>query len=340
MKSLAIWYEPKKNQESAISPDLNLHFNHWKLRKAGWNLWDKNEYLLDIGLRINNGDSIAFVCIYLPQEIKEITEILEDLGSSLKDKRLLTAVFNEKYDPRPLDSKKYFEVKEGDNTLFYIYGLDIKSDVTSDVGFGGTIVKFPFNSISGHDTYYRLRLKTDFVKRFSYNYRPKSSYLESIFSSIELLDFRLNDTRNLNLSLLELISKSGQMFNISLIHLFVMRNLNDEYILSDLKLNNVRQLEEETWGNYLGHSEKKPKYKYDKVIAYHLKNKVVEGGNSIEDYSALLKFKFEDRVLNQYFIYLIVFGLGIGVFGNTLHDILKCFLNPYCNIIEHLKTIF
>lgn len=126
-----------------------------------------------------------------------------------------------------------------------------------------------------------------------------------------------------NLSLLEDIDNNGKRFKISLIHLFIMRSINDDYIISDIDLKGIRQLEEGTWNSYLGSNI----YEYKKTIAYHLKVKATSDENGkwkyIEDYNALIKFRFEDSRLFKYFLYLLIFALTTSVIGNYIFKYLN-----------------
>lgn len=323
MKSLVFWYEPKEENDSSISnAELQLHFNHWKLEEKN-NSRKDYDYFLDIGIRVKDGANIRNICFFLPEVANDLSLVFEDLGSKLKDAKLLTAIFNEKYSANSGGIQKYFQAtKDGKNELF-IYALDVRSDLVSIHNYGGTIVKIAFTCFDGVDTYYRIRLKTDFVKKFSHIYRPTNSFFENIFSRVELIDFRVNDTRDINPSLLEHINIYGKMFNISLIHLFIMRNITDEYILSDIHLNSVRLLEEGTWNAYLEGTN----YEYSKSLAYHLKTKVLDSDRLkdkyIEDFNALVKFNFEDSQLMKYLGFAILFALASGILGNTLYDLIK-----------------
>lgn len=327
MNSLVVWYEPIKNLKKSSKVEegkveLDLHFNHWKLKKKRkWFEKKEYEYLLDVGVRVKNGKNIDKVCFFLPDKINEISSVFEDLGEKLKEPKLLTAVFNENFSATPKIKEKYFEVKLDSKPIFNIYSLDVESDIIVEDNYNGTIIKFPFKEFS-IDTYYRFRLKTPFVQKFSTLYKPKNSFLESVFSSIELIDFRVNDTRDINLSLLEYIKKNGMEFHITLIHLFIMRSINDDYIISDINLKSIRKLEENTWSNYIGEGG----FEYERTIAYHLKAKVSQEEKAnerfIEDYNALIKFKFEDNQILKYFIYLIFFALITSVIGNLLTSLL------------------
>lgn len=333
MKSLAFWYEPLKKSNSDNKAELQLHLNHWKAKNEGFKDFD---YFLDIGIRVKNGANVQKLCFYLPEEKLDLHTTIEDLGANLRNAKLLTAVFNENYSSNTAGNKKYFNVIHEKKTQFYIYSLDITSDCTPLHDYEGTIVKIKFKNFPGVDTYYRIRIKTNFVKNFSHIFRPKNSFFESISSSIELIDLRINDTRDLNLSLLEHIENLGEKFNISLIHLFVMRNIEDDYILSDIKLNSVRLLEKGTWEAYLQTAN----YEYNNSLAYHLKTKISveekDEGKFIEDFNALIKFRFEDSQFLRYLGYAILFALSTAIVGNILTRALQINLHIVKSFITNL----
>ena len=339
MNSIAIWYEKNATTISEDIPELELHLNHWKLKTKN-SLIDRvlqifrfkgnylpNDYFIDFGIKILRGESVSKVFIYIPFEYKngiERKNIIEDLGVKLRDRKLITAVFNEPYTTQDLtNTQKAFSVNKDDKNLFNIYELDVENDINIDYSkYKGTIFSFDFRQFKSIPTYYRFRLKGQFVKNLSYVYKPSISFLESAFSSVEIIDFRINDTRNLNVSLVEQIEECSK-FNISLVHYFVMRNVKDEYILSNQALNSVRQLEENVWSTYISESE----HLYEKSFAYHLKKKVNEEDKAskryIDEFSAVLKFRFEDSKLFMYFIYLLIFAMFTEVLGSGLYDCLK-----------------
>lgn len=349
MNTVAIWYEGSASGEE-VKPELHLHINHWKLRfnksyfiRLARRLctitlgryfnrcvFHNNDYFIDFGLKIHNGSSVDNICIYIPGEFSETEKLIEDIGSKLNDQRLITAVFNEPYNTSTVTDAKYFVVSQDGTPLFNIYRLDIKHDIKLFKQFNGTIIKFPCKIFNNLPTYYRFRLKAIVVSNFSYIYKPSNSFLESAYSSIEIIDFRINDTRNMEVSLLEHIGSQFK-FNISLVHYFVMRTIKDEYIVSNEKLNSVRQLEDKTWASYINSSE----HHYEKSFAYHLKKESKEG-KLIEEFSAVLKFRFEDNKIVKYFLWLIIFALLTEVFGSSIYDNSKDFLQQFYKVVFEL----
>jgi hypothetical protein len=343
MNSIAIWYEQKAAPENEPIPELEIHVNHWKLKFKMNFIWKKtraffseilgkklaifqfhdSDYFMDIGLKIVSGENVERVCIYLPKETNvDNPKLIEDIGGKLKDPKLLTAVFNEPYTIITNENAKHFTVQKKGTQLFNVYALDITNDIHSDNQFNGTIIKFPFRQFNDLPTYYRIRLKSVFVKQFSDVEVPSNSFLESAYSSNEIIDFRINDKRNLDVSLIEHIN-SYRNFNISLVHYFVMRRVKDEYVLSNQQLNGVRQLENETWSAYINQEQ----YNYEKAFAYHLKHKVTEKERDdkkfISDFSAVLKFKFENGRLMWYILGFLAVAIALELSGNLIYDLVK-----------------
>ena len=347
-KSIAIWYE-KKDLNLNIPPEIDIHINHWKLKlnrnflvrklrslstktlgkKWNWFNFQNNDYFIDFGLKISNGANIQNVCFYFPYEFSNQKQLIEDIGNRLNKKELLRAVFNEPYNFTTNDNDKYITVKNSTKALFNIYALDINNDIKLDAKYNGTIVRFPFKMFDNLPSYYRFRVKSAFVSELSYIFKPSNSFLESAYSSIEIIDFRINDYRNLGTSLIEHIQEKSA-FNIALIHYFVMRSIKDEYIISNQELYSVRQLEKETWGNYITAED----HLYEESFAYHFKKKASDEDKAsnkfVSDFSAVLKFRFEDSKFVKYFMWLLAFALFTEVFGSGLYELCRpCLVTIY-----------
>lgn len=344
MNSIAVWYE-KINDPMGTTPELDIHINHWKLkfkknfflRKLRWlssktlgrfferMYFNDSDYFMDVGLMVRDGVDVQNVCIYIPYQYTDQNKLIEDLGCMLENKRMITAVFNEPYNTATTANSKYFQVFKDGKQLFNVYKLDISNDILLSNSFDGTILKIPFKQFDNRPTYYRFRFKSPFVTNLSFFYKPSNKFLESAFSSIEIIDFRINDTRNLNVSLIEHINAHGHV-HIALVHFFLMRSIKDEYIVSNQILNGVRQLEDETWSTYINQRQ----YVYKKSFAYHLKNKVSdqekEKSKYIEDFSGVIKFRFEDNRLLIYLLWILLFALFTEVFGSGLYEVLRPFL--------------
>jgi len=304
MSCIAIWCSSAKTQSASHS--LEVHFNLWKLGKRR-----NANCFLDIGLMIQDATKASHVNIFIPQPVARSN--IEDLGITFrKNPDLVSTLFNEDYRISSGAQEKIVEVLSIDRIpIFYIYVLDLDSDVSIENAFGGSIIKIRIpQELADKKHYYRIRLKNPYVDSISHIYTPPHSVLDSAFSQTELDDFRINEKRNLNSSLLERIHSEGEVsFNKT--HLFLMREASDDYICSHKPPNGGRQLEVDLWKEYIGHD-----YSFDKIIAYHWKET-----STHSSFSAFAKFRFMrcSRLTIAKFIAIII-GLGVlaGVLANLL----------------------
>lgn len=320
MKSFAVWYEPN-NSNPTLDAKLDLHFNYWKLRSSVNR--KKDIYYLDIGIRINEGSNVGNICLFIPHDLANNikADVIEDLGRKMTTVEIVTAIFNENYGVTSLANQPNISVlSTSGSLLFYIHKLDINNDITLTSNYQGTIVKFAHVNYTGFDTYYRLRIKGALADDISYNYSPKNSFLENVSSNVELIDFRVNDYRNLELSLVTEM-KRNKHFSIRLIHFFVMRRIEDALITSNNDTVKIRRLEKGTWNAYVDSGN----INYNESIAYHLKSKAKVNNlgviEYIADFSGLLKFSFEKYRIRVYIIWFIVIGLAFELVGNRLYDL-------------------
>ena len=304
MNCIAIWCSSKNKQSG--SHCLEAHFNLWKLGKR------KNaNCFLDIGLMIQEATKVSHVNIFIPQPVA--SSDIEDLGITLRrNSDLVSTLFNEDYRVSLGAQEKIVKVLNVDGTLiFHIYVLDLDTDVSIENAFGGSIIKIRIPpELTDKKHYYRIRLKNPYVDSISHIYTPPNSVLESAFSQTELVDFRINEKRNLNSSLLERIHSEGEV-SFSKTHLFLMREASDDYVYSHKPPDGSRQLEEDLWKSYIGGD-----YPFDKMIAYHWKET-----DTHPSFSAFAKFRYircTPLTIAIFIAIIIVLGFVSGLVANLL----------------------
>ena len=303
MNCIAIWCSSAKIQSASHS--LEVHFNLWKLGKGR-----NANCFLDIGLMIPTTEA-SHINVFIPEPVARSD--IEDLGITFKENPdLVSALFNEDYRVSSRAKEKIVEVLDFDRTpIFYIYVLDLNSDVAIENAYGGSIIKIRIpKELANEKHYYRIRLKNSYVDSISHIYTPPNSVLESAFSQTELVDFRLNEKRNLNSSLLERIRLEGEVsFNKT--HLFLMREASDDYVHSHKPPNGSRQLEVDLWKGYMGDDSS-----FDKIIAYHWKETNIH--NSL---SAFVKFRYircNPLTIATFIVIIIILGILSGLVANFL----------------------
>ena len=317
MNCIGIWLTHTQSDQSASEADnLECHFNLWMLNTSRHQRHAKNlDCFLDIGVMLNHADNITHINIFVPDQIDKSN--LQDLGLTFRDRtELVSAVFNEDYGVLTRTKEKVIEVQKADSTpLFDIYMLDIENDVSIESQFGGSTIRIRVpDHLRKKKHYYRVRLKCAFVDQTGYIYTPPaSSFLEGAFFQTELIDFRVNEKRNLPSSLLETIHEDGNG-RFTKTHFFLMREASDDYIFSH-KPPGGRQLEKDIWKEYVGEN-----YSFEQVTAYHWKDAALH-----DSFSVFVKFRSFHSGLRTILIAIsaiILLGIISGFLGNFLYSLI------------------
>jgi hypothetical protein len=274
----------------------------------------KLDNFLDIGIMLANAEDSTHINIFIPNQLDKSN--IQDLGRIFKDNtELVSAIFNEDYEVSARAHEKTIEVKNFDATpLFDIYMLDLESDMTIENQFGGSIIQIRIPEyLRNRKHYYRIRLKCSFAEQIGYVYTPPaSSILEGAFFQTELIDFGVNEKRNLPGSLLETVSQNGNvLFTKS--HFFLMREASDDYIFSH-KPPGGRQLEKDIWKAYVGED-----YSFEQITAYHWKE-----ANPHSSFSIFVKFRSFHSGLRTILIamgVIILLGIVSGFLGNLFYSL-------------------
>lgn len=288
MVSFAFWYEEvKKTGEGDLSqggqePGKELfalmNFNLWC--QCGWG---SNAPYLDIGFKVTNLSLAEALYFYLPFELPSpYDQHIEDLGVKFTKTELVDAVFNQNYFVEVAASSKTINVKASDpkkgSDVFRIYEFDIAHDIevepfTSSCGDKGTILKIPVAHIvakpsnrmaeEGSDVYYfRFRIKDLPLDFLIHPYTPPHKVLQSIFNATYMIDFRYQNARSLDKSLVERFYEPGHhIVNVTEVHFLLITkayvNVSGEYFKS------TRKIERRVWREYVNG------YDTEDLVAYH-----------------------------------------------------------------------
>lgn len=318
MKSIAIWYSSTKGHSSSLT-DVELHFNFWKIPNGA----KEHQKFLDIGIKLEDTSSVDSLNLYFPNQITQ--NDFEDIVSKFIDKAdLVSAIFNENYKVTTDGTKKSYEITDSKNEfVFTVYKTSGNDLVFQNNKFGGTIIKIKVLKQT-KKTYYRFRLKGEFIDSLSTISKPTNSVLESAFSEIEMIDFRVNEIRDLNHDLIEEINKDV-LLKIKKQHFFFICSNEEEVIGNHQPYISCRNLENYRWDKYVDLTDKNKENVY---LAYHWKE------NDKESVSTLIKTKYEKnnwKTIVKYFIIAFVIAVLIELFSNWLYDILKGVLTFKCN---------
>jgi len=313
MKSLALWFEPK-GEKPLESPKVELHVNVWKLPS---NKNKEFERFIDIGLLLNNTTSIKKLNIYYPTKIKK--SHVEDLGSKIVNSdndKLVNTLFNANFNKSQTANSDYYKISDQSGTnLFSIYKLKDSNIDVEEINHG-TKISICFKGRIPQNTYIRIRINHDYTSLFSHVDTPSNELFQSAFSKTEIIDFRINEARDLSNELLEQIESDGKMYHFKKVHYFFICSSREEYVFSHVPFISSRQLEKERWKDYIGDVN----IKNEAILAYHWKIKNEEGLN---DFSALVQTKYENnssRTILKYIFFLMLLTIIFNLLSNFLYD--------------------
>ncbi len=314
MKSLALWYKPIGNKPTEPST-VEMHVNLWKLPAV-----KKKEFerFIDIGLLVKNAKSVKELCIFYPTKIDK-TQVF-DLGDKIvnsTDVKLLNTLFNANFNKTHISNSNYWDISNSSNEkLFSIYKLE-GSNITVSEYNGGTKISICFKGKVQDNTYIRIRINHDYTSLLSHIDKPSNAIFQSAFSKTEIIDFRINEARELSNELLQDIETEGVMYFFSKIHFFFICSSREEFLFSHVPFISARQLEKGRWKNYIGLKN----LKSEAVLAYHWKEK--QGDNPINDFNALVQTKYENnsrKTIFKYVIILMLLSILFNLISNVIYN--------------------
>ncbi|MEC5342179.1 hypothetical protein ABRZ24_06105 [Brenneria populi] len=290
-----------------------LHINFW-------NINSKKIYCLDFGLAFTmpNSSDIAdkgSICVFFP--FKKRKEDLNDLSSNLdKNRDLVTSVFNEYLIKSENIASKFLKLEltnKGSivmNTKLDFINGNLDQRVKVENRSDGTLVIFKLKGCLSrekdcvHYIRFRIFLNEQETKKIVKTFYPSDSFLKSNLERSDIIDFRVNEQRNLPSEISSTLACSSctpQKY-----HFFVIRDMNDECSLSGNNYQGCRILESETWGKYF--TNKISFGKNDPMI-YHWKI-THNDDKRLSDFSAVAKFKNTKAKITKILAY-IFYGLAI-----------------------------
>lgn len=314
MTCLALWHkavEGKPNQKLKIE----LHINLWELEQSAE---QQVKHFIDIGIKVYPASLAEAIKLYFPFVVEPAD--IKDLGSLFTSiPNLLPAIFNENL--YMTNKGKILEITDTSRvTQFNIYALDIEQDLDFTQKYGGTVVNIPLRTNEQDvPVYFRIRVTSKHLEELHHSYQPRSSWLDNSSTSTHSVDFRINESRNLDRTLLEKMNEDG-LIEFKSIDFFVMRDFKYDFISANKDLHRSRWLEPNIWDEYVGEG-----CKCAETIAYHLKWQEEDLSPEVGGMNAFVKFKCTTSnwvIITRFIFILIAIGLIGGLLGSLLFSIL------------------
>lgn len=325
MSSIAIWFSPR--EPSAKLPcSIEAHFNLWRLRNKRLR---RTEQFLDIGLMVEEPNNVNSFNLYVPFVIKER---IRDLGKNLENTSIVQAVFNEPWCAVVYPGISTIKVMDFDKKdVFQIYKLNDK-DLEVRPAYSGSVLRLLLPDSLQAKTYFRFRIYMPDLWPITKEDKPSNSWLESAFFVTEIIDFHINEKRNLSEELLRAMHDEGAV-SFTKTHLFLMRYNNYDHIFSHPFPVDARTLERTIWTDYIGAD-----YACERILAYHWRQKYERkanandalaskssdlGSQGFSSFNVFTKFRFQKANIATILIFLTgLLGIGIisGLIANWLYN--------------------
>lgn len=322
-KSFCISYKLKEescNEEVVFDAHINL-----------WNIGGKkSKPFIDFGILIHNYAFLESICFSAPLKTKQ--DNIVDLSHFLKAEEIQLIFNNSKYKYQQInqvyssyvdDSDKtnlILPIKKNDNNLFLSY-IDYDSTNEGKSNFSFKIKFLECGIPNGNEiesVYIRFRI-TNLESTSLLSTLPiKNNFLESAFIERQILDFKLNNVRNIDKYDLSDMSNNGySLAQFRNIHLFVMVP-SDYEITTWGNFSECRQLEKDEWNNYLGN---KANIITSDISAYHWKYKS-NSDSYVDEFAQLIKMEHKSTNLFLIIIYCFI-AILLGIAGSVFYDLIK-----------------
>lgn len=334
MNSIAVLYAIKNSSNpQKINVTADLHVNYLKIPTKN----SSYKRFLDFGIFINDvATEISSVSFYFPFKVGK--SALNDLGKSLSKSELLCTLFNGDYAVRNINgSPSYYCVSPSPslekNQPFWLYVLGENNFSVSEIEPFGSIVTIKILSIpkkSGgiqpatsekkpkRNLYFRFRVENIPPNSIFYEEKISNDFIQSAFSKTEMIDFRINEIREMNPKVYEEITKDKTFLPFSKIHFYFVGSSEDEQVAGNTSYNDCRLLNFERWQDYIGNF-------YDnkrKLIAYHWCWKGDEVQRTKDKYNIFIKTIYKSIKWITIFKYCgVVFFLSL--IATVVWDLMK-----------------
>lgn len=317
-----------------------LHINLWKGKTGQMHL--KSKYFIDFGLLVSA--KVEYIVLYIPFGIEDFrSEFNEfDLGKRLFNRVLLNTVFNSNTKIKPCKNSSYCDVELEDNRNFFIFSLGERNvEVTNveDVNFKGVRLKIRFNGGNPNDEgtdflensliYVRFRIKPEDSSKLVRSEHISNDLIQAAFSHMDLMDFRINEQRNLDAKIVEeMRAMECEQLKFEEVHFFYATDFKENVDNGSCIKLDSRLMEEQQWKDYI------PLCNVDNVIyiAHHWKRKFKEGDlkSIITTFSLFFTTKYpkiEKLRLFSYICFAIIIGWIASMLAFSIDDILPLQFN-------------
>lgn len=314
----------QENKTTEKKQQTELHLNIWKVEEGTLKLSPR--FYIDFGIMFPK--EYRQLCLYLPFEIEgEPMNLSEYLTGNEKT---LSAVFNADTRTWAHGNPNYYNVAFQDESsrTFHFYKLGAQNfkkayfdEKKPEEGFflklliNGDLEKQKNkNDIDGENIYVRFRLKLAKNSLFVRSEQISNDLLQAAFSSTDLIDIRVNESRVLNTKIRERMDIQGfKACEFEKIHLFYMVDTRENVDNGSSLKQDTRIVEQEQWGKYLPETS----LHNTTFVAYHWKKRRKENDKPIKTFNVFFSTIYPKTNIKRLAAYCFVV-IFLGFLGSML----------------------
>ncbi|CDZ35848.1 Hypothetical protein NGAL_HAMBI1146_15900 [Neorhizobium galegae bv. officinalis] len=337
LPALALWYQRSERQPVAgVRPALELHVNLW--RRSGRSTRRHDINYLDLGVEVHEPRDLVGLHLYVPFSLGESP--VEDLGASLRQREIASAVFNEVLEvhDNPSDGRSFF-IRKGDRHFLTVHPVQVDDASlvkASDYGAGALISFLPdfcakLQNQGRHYLRLRFKLSPRAAAIFSSNVSSEDGFLLSSISTSEITEIRINEARSIPEAVQKRASEGSWLSpQITAIHYFLVRDISFDLVASHASFRKIRRMEPE-WDAYLGKDF--PDGSARNMLIYHWRKAATDRADDVGDFVTLAKFRRSTANVWLYlFLVVLLGGLGSGLHASLSYG-LGYLVSPASSVI-------
>lgn len=322
MESFALWYKEKKSKgKKKQKVKFDLHMNFWSESLMGKGDKNKEIPFLDVGIKVYNFRRVKEFIFQCPFELNR--DEIFDLHNKIIDKNNAQIIFNTDVE---IETKKGYSLLNLNGKEKMLVCSVPKSDkCIENIDDDRTNIIFDLQALHRYiekkkedyegidELYIRFRIQSNtLINKVYSDWEEMDKSFQSRFSGTRILDFKINEERNLNQDDNKNYLIAG--YEVALfknIHLLMIELAScDVQSFAEGKMT-CREVENNLWGDYCGGDILDGK---KQVLAYHWKfsEKELHKDDNLSSISCLAKVKYSKAEISTVVAYsFIVVGLGI-----------------------------
>ncbi len=294
--------------------EFDLHVNFWSLEDYKHT---NNSIVpcLDIGIKIYKYKLIDRLTFFCPFQVER--EDIFDLADKMSIKNNANIIFNTDCEIHTKDNYTIIELEQNEHLLVFPLNQVIKGVYSIKNGGYGTKLEFDFQNFGNYvksnhglnklnTLYIRFRIKGKALRHHIYfDSEPLNKSFESAFSGTRMIDFKVNEKRNINEKVrAEIIVNHEELAKLKTVHFLLMEPSAYEVMSFDNYVMNCRELEKDLWDDYLGMSID---FSKGHILAYHWRTQAEK-----ECFNCLVKVNYSKTKPLTIVVYaIVVVALGI-----------------------------